>query len=209
MRLCSPQRIRRARVPAAIISVAAAGVIAATSAASPEWTAPPGTDFPLTGGNYWHQRYSALDRIDTSNVAQLGGAWMIRLEDGAPGGQLEGTPVVVDGVMYISTGMRNVLALDAATGSVKWRYRPESAAPGGNKGVAVAEGKVFFGRRDGVLVALDQETGEAVWETQLTAEQSAYVSAPAVYHDGLVYMGTSGGDSGARGQMGAYDADHG
>ncbi len=194
------QRARGAQLPFQIRGSGAAGR---------EWTAAPGADFPLTGGNYWHQRYSTLDQINASNVTELGAAWLVGLEGGRPGGQLEGTPVVVDGVMYVSTGTRSVLALDAATGAVKWRYRPESAAPGGNKGVVVAEGKVFFGRRDGVLVALDQETGKVVWETQLTAEQGAYVSAPAVYHEGLVYMGTSGGDSGARGQMGAYDANTG
>ena len=62
--------------------------------------------------------------------------------------------------MYVSTGTRSVLAIEAGTGTVKWRYRPESRGPnGGNKGVVVAEGKVFFGRRDNVLVALDQEAG--------------------------------------------------
>ena len=198
------------RLIAAAGVVAAAGLIAATGAANPEWTPPPGADFPMTGGNYWHQRYSALDQINASNVATLGAAWLVGLEGGRPGGQLEGTPVVLDGVMYVSTGTRAVVALDAATGAVKWRYRPAAEGPsGGNKGVAVAEGKVFLGRRDGVLVALDQQTGEVVWETQLTAEPGAYVSAPAVYHDGLVYIGTSGGDSGARGQMGAYDAQTG
>ena len=210
MERISPQRKRTATVLAAALGAVAAGVIAAAGAANPEWTAPPGADFPLTGGNYWHQRYSALDQVNTSNVATLGAAWLVGLEGGRPGGQLEGTPVVVDGVMYVSTGTRNVLALDAATGAVKWRYRPESAGPiGGNKGVAVADGKVFLGRRDGVLVALDQGTGEVAWETRLTDEPGAYVSAPAVHHDGLVCMGTSGRDSGARGQMGAYDAETG
>lgn len=184
--------------------------LTATIAIGQDWTAVPTTDFPLTGGNYGHQRYSALDTIDPANIDQLGAAWMVRLEGGRRGGQLEGTPVVIDGVMYVSTGTRSVLALDAATGEIKWRYRPDTPGPtGGNKGVAVAEGKVFLGRRDNVLVALDQQTGETVWETELTTERGAYVSAPAVYYDGLVYMGLSGGDSGARGQMGAYDAETG
>ena len=126
---------------------------------------------------------------------------------GGPGGQLDGTPVVVDGVMYVTTGTRNALAIDVGTGKVKWRYRPDSEGPtGGNKGVVVAEGTVFFGRRDNVLVALDQQTGVLVWQTRLTGEPGAYVSAPAVYYEGLVYIGTSGGDGGARGQMGAYEA---
>src|SRR5918996_140851 len=97
----------------AVLGVALAGIVAASVAASRDWIAPPTKDFPLSGGNYWHQRYSALDKINTSNVKKLGGAWMIRLEEGRPGGQLEGTPVVVDGVMYVTTGTRNALAIDA------------------------------------------------------------------------------------------------
>lgn len=193
---------------AVAIGVAAAPLISGDAAPGPNWTAPPGKDFPMTGGNYWHQRYSTLDRISTSNVKQLGGAWMIHLEEGRRGGQLEGTPIVVDGVMYVSTGTRSVLAIDAGTGKVKWRYRPEDAEGlgGGNKGVVVADGKVFFGRRDCVLVALDQQTGAVVWQTPATREQGAYCSAPTVYHDGLVYLGTSGGDSGARCHLAAFDA---
>jgi glucose dehydrogenase len=123
-----------------VIGVAVAAIVAADAAPGQDWTAPPTKDFPLAGGNYWHQRYSALDRINTTNVKRLGGAWMIRLEEGRRGGQLEGTPVVVDGVMYVSTGTRNVLAIDPGTGNVKWRYRPDDAQGlgGGNKGVVVA-----------------------------------------------------------------------
>lgn len=97
-------RNSRSRGLPAVIGVAVAGIIAASAAASRDWIAPPTKDFPLAGGNYWHQRYSALDRINTANVSKLGGAWMIRLEEGRPGGQLEGPPVVVDGVMYVTTG---------------------------------------------------------------------------------------------------------
>lgn len=210
MHMLCADRERRAKAVRVLIGAAVAGILSASGAAGQEWTAPPTRDFPLSGGNYWHQRYSALDQITTANIGALGAAWMVHLEEGGRGGQLEGTPVVVDGVMYVSTGTRSVLAIDAATGIVKWRYRPDTPGPtGGNKGVVVAEGKVFFGRRDSVLVALDQETGEVVWETPLTDERGTYVSAPAVYYDGLVYMGTSGGDSGARCQMGAYDAQTG
>ena len=92
-------------------------------------------------------RVGALPHKHRRNVKTLGGAWMIRLEDGRPGGQLEGAPVVVDGVMYVTTGTRSAMAIDAATGNVKWRYRPDTEGPGGgNKGVVVADGKVFFGR---------------------------------------------------------------
>src|SRR3989442_5849954 len=158
------RRGSRARALPAAMGVGVGGMGGGSGAAGREWIAPSTKGFPLSGGNYWHQRYSALDKINTSNIKKLGGTWMIRLEDGRPGGQLEGTPVVVDGVMYVTTGSRNALALDAATGKVKWRYRPDTEGPaGGNKGVVVADGKVFFARRDAVLVALDQQTGALVW----------------------------------------------
>jgi alcohol dehydrogenase (cytochrome c) len=198
-------------MPATILSVlmcaTVVGVLAQPQMSGRDWTTAAGRNFPVTGGNYWHQRYSALDQVNTANVKKLGGAWSIHLDEGGPGGPLQGTPVVIDGVMYVTTGTRNVLAIDAASGKVKWRYRPDSPGPvGGNQGVAVADGKVFVGRRDNVLVALNQETGSLLWQTRVITEPNAYISAPAVYYDGLVYIGTSGGDSGARGQMGAYEA---
>src|SRR5437867_2046055 len=156
----------------------AATMVALFAAPNTDWKLPPTRDFPLAGGNYASWRYSALDKINTTNVKQLGGAWFIRLEEGRRGGQLDGTPVVVDGVMYVTTGMRNVLAIDAKTGTVKWRYRPDGPALyGSSKGLLVADGKVIFGRRDRTLLALDQQTGAIVWQTVLTTQRAAHISA--------------------------------
>ena len=94
-------RQSRSRGLMAVIGAAIVGIVAACGPASPDWTAPPTSDFHLSGGNYWHQRYSALDQVNAANVGELGGAWMTRLEEGGPGGQLEGTPIVVDGIMYV------------------------------------------------------------------------------------------------------------
>ena len=178
----------------------------------PDWTMPPSQDFPLAGGDYSNRRYSALNQINTSNIEQLGGAWSIRLgRVPGRGGQLPGTPIVVDGVMYVTTGAQHVLAIEAETGDVKWRYRPEAyeGPLGANRGVVVADGKVISARRDNVLIALDQETGHLVWETRLTLQRAAYTSAAPVYHDGVVFIGTAGGDGGGRGQIGAYDINTG
>ncbi len=181
-------------------------LVALAAPPNTDWKLPPTRDFPLAGGNYANWRYSTLDQINTTSVKQLGGAWVIRLEEGRRGGQLDGTPVVVDGIMYVSTGMRNVLAIEAKTGTVKWRYRPEGPGLyGGNKGLVVAEGKVIFGRRDSTLMALDQQTGHVVWQTVMTTQRAAHTSAPPIYYDGLIFIGTAGGDVGARGQIGAYD----
>jgi glucose dehydrogenase len=144
---------------------------------------PPTRDFPLAGGSYANQRYSALNQINRSNITKLGAVWSMRVEERNLGGTLDGTPVVLDGVMYITTGAKNVLAIDVKTGEVKWRYRPESeeGKTGANKGVVVADGKVVFGRRDNMLMALDQHTGRVVWQTPTTTQRAAYSSAAPVY----------------------------
>src|SRR5262249_10087736 len=127
-----------------------------------EWQSAPAKDFPLVGGNFANQRYSTLARINASNIGRLGGAWMVHLEGGR-GGTMQGTPVVVDGTMFISTG--HVSAIDAKTGEVKWRYPAESAGAAGasgpgrggsNRGVVAAEGKVFSASANNTLIAIDQ-----------------------------------------------------
>jgi len=195
---------------AAVTLVAACLCIAAVFAQAPakdtDWRQPPTRDFPLVGGNLANQRYSALDQIDASNVKRLGGAWSIHLEDGN-GGNQQATPVVVDGVMYVTTSFQNVFAIDARTGTITWKYSPQLRGAGGtNRGVVVAEGKVFFAQRDNLLVALDRQTGAAVWKTRLTEQPRAFTSAAPVYYDGRVYVGIAGGEVGVRGQVGAYDA---
>ena len=190
----------------AICAMACAATYSAQAIA--DWKTVPAKEFPLAGGNYFNQRYSSLDQINVSTIKSLGGAWVVRLEPDLRGGQLgnlDATPIVVDSVMYVTTGLRNVVAIDAKTGTVKWRYRPEASIVGANKGVVVAEGKVIFGRRDNHLMALDQKTGAVAWETVLTTQKAGYTSAAPVYYDGRVFIGTAGGDVGARGQIGAYD----
>lgn len=182
--------------------VFAVGVFVAGRSA--DWTSPPAADFPLVGGNFANQRYSALTQINQSNVAKLGGAWTTHVEGGR-GGTMQATPVIVDGVMYISTG--HISARDARTGALKWESSSAqgSAGRGGaSRGVVVAEGKVFSAAAGNTLVALDQNTGELAWKTSLAPRGST--NAPAVYHNGLVYMGVGGGENGVRGQFGAYDA---
>jgi quinohemoprotein ethanol dehydrogenase len=167
--------------------------------------APAGRDFSTVGGNLANQRHSGLTKINRSNIARLGGAWMIHLADGQAAGTMQATPVVVDGVMFISTGIGDVFAVDGKSGVVKWKYR-SGGRPGSNRGVAVGGGRVFAGQRDNSLVALDQKTGARVWRTVLAPEGPGTTSAPATYYDGRVYIGVGGGELGVRGQFGAYDA---
>src|ERR1700680_1851863 len=89
----------------------------------------------------YNQRYSSLTGITPANLQKLGGAWMTHISDGANNSNLEGTPVVVDGVMYLPGTAGTILAVDAATGAVKWKYQPTQGQAGGrggtNRGVAV------------------------------------------------------------------------
>ena len=174
-----------------------------TLVAQREWQAFPSKDFPVIGGDLGNRRYSTLKQIDRTNVAKLGGAWMRHLENGSPGPTAQATPVVVDGILYIGSGAGNVFAINGATGELIWMFQTPFGGQT-NRGVVVAEGKVFTGQSGNRLVALDQKTGALVWETRV-AERGG-TPAPATYYDGLVYMGTAGGESGGRGQFGAYEA---
>ena len=110
-----------------------------------------GADWPHNGGTQWSWRYSALDQINTSNVSRMTPVWQFQTGDYAD--NLQATPIVIDGVMYLITPRARVFALDAATGREIWHYRypeppPDLLGIGGNRGVAVGDGKVFFGTKD-------------------------------------------------------------
>lgn len=187
----------------AVISALSAAVLSFPALAQHRsWMAPSGSDFPLVGGNLANQRYSSLAQITPANLSRLGGAWMVHVNAQAAG-SMEATPIVVNGVMYVPTGAGGVVALDAATGSVKWKYQSPNGG-GTNRGVSVGDGKVFSSGGGNTLVALDQETGEMAW-TAKVGDRGTTV-APAVYYDGLVYMGVSGGEGGVRGYFAAFDA---
>ncbi|WP_407271223.1 PQQ-binding-like beta-propeller repeat protein [Radiobacillus sp. PE A8.2] len=178
----------------------------------------PTNNWLTNGGNLSNQRYSPLDQVNTSNVANLKGEWVSKLESGLDfkfSG--EASPIVFDGIMYVITGENDVLALDAVTGEKIWEYRPyitdkltTVCCGWTSRGVALGEGKVFVGLLDARLVALDQKTGEVVWETQVDEWEKGYTITNApLYFDGKVYTGVSGGEYGIRGRITAFDAEMG
>lgn len=121
------------------------------------------------GRDYSNQRFSALDRIDAANVGDLAPRWLYQ---SSVSGTFQSTPIVVDGIMFLSLPFNHVVAVDARTGRELWRYhhkrRTQRMCCGpANRGVAVAYGKVFMGTVDARLVALDQKTGALVWDTPL------------------------------------------
>jgi alcohol dehydrogenase (cytochrome c) len=169
-------------------------------------------DWPSYGGTQSSLRYSALDQINTSNVARLAPAWVFQTGD--PESGLQSTPIVVDGVMYLSSASNWVFALDAASGRLIWEYRfplpnrPNLGYGRQNRGVAVGHGRVFMGTADNHLVALEQKTGREVWRVNLEDERQCgcnITGAPLVVKD-LVIAGVTGGDSAHRGYLTAFDA---
>ena len=167
------------------------------------------------GRTYGEQRFSPLARIDAGNVGQLGLGWSSELK--TPRGE-EATPLVVDGVMYVTSAWSLVYALDAKTGQELWVYDPAVDRAMGakaccdvvNRGVAIYDGKVLVGVIDGRLVGLDAGNGEVLWETLTVDQTKSYTitGAPRAA-DGLVYIGNGGAEYGVRGYVSAYDVDTG
>ena len=156
--------------------------------------------------------YSPLDQITPANVGQLRPAWVF--STGVGSGH-EAAPVVVNGVMFLSTPEHRVVAIDAKTGVLLWRYVkqvPEAliAPHPTSRGIALYGDKVFFAANDAVLVALDARTGRQVWSAKVAENKDGYYMtlAPLVA-DGKVMVGASGGELGVRGFVAAYDAETG
>jgi len=130
----------------------------------------PGCDWPLHGNDYTNQRYSELAGINTGNVAALRPAW--KYHTGMQG-SFQAGPIVVNGVMYVTTPFNDVIALDAATGAERWRYRHDlrtkaTCCGPANRGAALANGLVFMATIDARLVALDQNSGVKRWDVTLS-----------------------------------------
>src|ERR671914_535282 len=172
-------------------------------------------------GAYDGQRYSPLDQINKENVKQIAPAWVFQcgsvgLHSGKSTYSFEASPIVVDGIMYVTGWDGWVWALDARTGSLLWQYRHAipydvSLCCGNvNRGVAVAEGLVFATTLNAHVIALDAETGKKVWDQtygDVRAGESATV-APLVVKD-MVIVGSSGGEFGVRGHVDAFKRETG
>jgi len=166
-------------------------------------------DWPSYGGTHLAWRYSALDQINTANVKKLAPVWVFQTGDYENG--LQSTPIVIDGVLYLSTSRSQLFALDAASGRLIWQYKyPFPRGPGmnaQNRGVAVGAGKVFLGTYDDYLIALDQKTGRELWKVAVDDQRQcgcAITGAPLLVKDKVV-VGSTGGDGAFRGYLTAFD----
>jgi quinohemoprotein ethanol dehydrogenase len=181
------------------------GVTDAMIAAAPEG------EWLTYGGDYAEQRFSPLTQISDANVGQLGLAWSHDLETAR--GQ-EATPLVHDGVLYVSTAWSLVKAFDARTGALLWSYDPKVpretlvrvCCDAVNRGVALYGDKVYVAALDGRLIALEQKTGKVVFEKTVVPNQVDYAinGAPRIAK-GKVLIGSAGAEYKARGYLAAYD----
>jgi len=161
-------------------------------------------------GNYKGFRHSSLREINTTNVGRLKPVWVYQLREP---GRLETSPIVVDGIVYISENSHIVTALDGRTGRPLWRYtgtpiRDFRACCGAvNRGLAILDDQLFLGTIDARLVALDMRTGKVRWEVKLADYKAGYsiTAAPLAVKDKVI-VGISGGDLGIRGFLDAYDS---
>lgn len=200
--------------------------LASTSAAPPPGTDVDGAtiagadsrpgDWLSYGRTYSEQRFSPLAQINTSNVKNLGVAWQYRTFSVRG---LEATPIVANGVMFITLPWSKVIALDGKSGKELWTYDPHVPGATGrnaccdvvNRGVALWKGAVFVGTLDGRLVKLDAATGKPLWIVDTVENKNhtyTITGAPRVV-DGLVVIGNGGSEYDARGYMTAYNAESG
>jgi alcohol dehydrogenase (cytochrome c) len=168
------------------------------------------TSFLLTNGDYAQTRFHPAKRIDRGNVKKLHVAWIFQTDVKE---SLETSPIVVDGVMYVTTSFSHVYALDAKTGAQLWHYNHKMGlittycCGPNNRGVQVLGDLVYVATLDSKLVALKAKTGEVAWQSDIADPELGYseTMAPTVIND-KVLIGTNGGEYGIRGFVKAYDA---
>jgi alcohol dehydrogenase (cytochrome c) len=173
---------------------------------------PEDSDVLMVRRTYDGWGYSPLKQVTTANVSRLQPVWSFAT------GQVSGheaTPLVNNGVMFVSTPGNQVIALDAKTGTLLWRYRNPPPTDvillhATSRGVALYGDRVFFARAEAVLVALDARTGKEVWSATVEDNRHGYyISMAPVVADGKVIVGASGGELGVRGFVAAYDPESG
>ena len=177
------------------------------------------SDWPYYGNDPGGMRFVNLDQINPSNVATLTPAWIFHTSVFNGDSSFEAQPIIQNGIMYVTSPHDHVFALNAATGQLKWTYNPTDMPPLSslsissgqcNRGAAVGSGKVFVARLDANLIAIDATTGSEVWRATVDRWQDGYTETMApLYVNGMVIVGTSGGEFLRRGHVTAYDANTG
>jgi len=172
-----------------------------------------GNNFLHTNGDYHQLRLYPNGQINRQNVAKLRPAWIFQTEVRE---SMETSPIVINGVMYVTTSFSHVYALDARTGEELWHYRHKMGpittycCGPNNRGVAAFGGNVYLATLDSKLVALDAKTGSLVWQQTIADPELGYseTMAPTAVN-GKILIGTNGGEYGVRGFVKAYNAEDG
>ena len=170
-------------------------------------------NWPVAGGDSGNTRYSGAKLVTPANVSKLNVAFALQL--GTTRSQ-ESTPILVGDTLFVTSsfGPKNTYAVDARTGEVRWTYQPDipkaidqyACCDVNNRGVAYNDGKVFVGRLDAHVVALDAKTGKELWKTQIVDyTQGSVITSPPTVVKNLVVTGFGGGEYGARGSIVALD----
>ncbi len=170
-------------------------------------------NWPVYGGDTGNTRFSQATQINTGNVNKLKVAWALQL--GSNRSQ-ESTPILVGDTLIVTSsfGPKNVFAVNAKTGDIRWQYSPDipkgidqyACCDVNNRGVAVNDGKVFVGRLDAHVVALDLKTGKEMWDTKVVDyTQGSVITSPPTVVKNLIITGYGGGEYGARGALVALD----
>ena len=224
-------RVRRSMLLLPLVLLAVVGISTSGASGSPakssvtitpspafsasDMAAAAGNDWISAGGGLTDDRYSTLNQINTTNVSQLTQAWHIHLGIGkATQKKLseEGSIISYQGVLYATDGDSTVYALDGTTGARLWTYKPGFSHKVSfglfvNRGLGMGGGNVYEGILDGSVVAINQVTGKPVWRDHLGNSALGYsFTAAPVYYNGMLIIGVSGGDAGARGYAIALDA---
>lgn len=217
---------------------AAVGLIIAASGGAPGWLAAqtftiepapafgaadllelPSRNWITNGGNIYNQRYSMLDQINRGNVTDVKAEWRTSLNGSGmgPGYSHQAQLIAYEGTLFAVTGENDVFAVDVETGDILWTYEADVDFDNAivccgrlSRGVGLGDGKVFLGRLDGRLLALDQRTGRVIWNVLAGDPAHGYgITAAPLYYDGMVITGFTGGEYAVRGKVTAYDADTG
>ncbi|MGB7305537.1 MAG: PQQ-dependent dehydrogenase, methanol/ethanol family [Burkholderiaceae bacterium] len=169
------------------------------------------------GGDTGNTRYSPAKLVNTENVKDLRVKWALQL--GTTRSQ-ESTPILIDGLLYVTSsfGPKNTFAVDPTNGKIKWKYSPDvprgidqyACCDVNNRGVAHLDGKIFVGRLDSHVVALDAKTGKELWDAKIVDyKQGSVITSPPTIADGVLITGFGGGEYGVRGAIVGLDPNTG
>jgi quinohemoprotein ethanol dehydrogenase len=195
-----------------IFGLVVAAAVAAYSQSGGAAAAGHNVEWTQHGGNPDEQRYSKLNQVTADNVGQLGLAWYAEISER---GGYQSTPLVIDGMLYMTAPWSSLYAFDAKSGKQLWKVDPKAprdmAATSiccniSNRGAAYADGKIIWGTIDGRLMAVNAKTGKKAWEARVTDPKMQYsiTGAPRI-GDGLVFIGVGGAEFYTRGFLVAYD----